>query len=122
MHQGADAGEMENPEAKVQRNSCVKCTGTDNWYYTEVWIDDNWYTLPINSGSVLYTDFYMWYSSDLWHDIGWSDYDEGASMRFQSRFWTELQIGDKFMPIISHLHYPPQPCRECFETGMYKRL
>jgi len=32
MHQGADAGEMELPEAKVQYNSC-KCSSADNWYY-----------------------------------------------------------------------------------------
>ena len=30
---------------------------------------------------------------------------KGTGPRFQSRFWTELQIGDKRMPIIGRLRY-----------------
>ena len=28
-----------------------------------------------------------------------------TSPRFRSRFWTELQIGDKRVPVIGHLRY-----------------
>jgi len=32
---------------------------------------------------------------------------KGTNPGFQSHFWMELQIKDKQMPIIGHLHYRP---------------
>ena len=36
-----------------------------------------------------------------------------TSLKFRSRFWTELQIGDKRVPIIGHLRYLANENHDC---------